>query len=232
MIGVLTDTILTFVGSAIGFFFSKHIPEKWADSVMKGLSLCVLFIGIAGSLEVNSVLSVVVSMLVGTIIGSWIDFDAKLEKLSKKLSTKFKSKPGKVSIAQGFVDGCIITCVGAMTALGCLKAGIEGDNNTLILKAMLDGVTMLVLATSMGVGTLFTAAFVLVFEGLFVTLAQFLEPLLTDGVIADMGCVGSLLIIAIGFNLLGVTKIKISNYIIAIFLPLGITPLIEWLSSL
>ena len=84
MIGVITDTVLTLIGSAIGFFFSKHIPEKWADSVMKGLALCVVFIGIAGSLEVNKVLSVVVSMLIGTLLGSWIDIDGKLEKLSAK----------------------------------------------------------------------------------------------------------------------------------------------------
>ncbi len=232
MIGVITDTVLTLIGSAIGFFFSKHIPEKWADSVMKGLALCVVFIGIAGSLEVNKVLSVVVSMLIGTLLGSWIDIDGKLEKLSAKFNKKFKTEPGKVSIAQGFVDGCVITCVGAMTAVGCLKAGLEGDNNILIMKAMLDSVTMLVVATSMGLGAVFTAAFILPFETLLVVLSRFLEPVLTDGVIADMGCTGSLLIIAIGFNLMGITKIKISNYLIAIFLPIGITPLVEWITGL
>lgn len=219
MSGVIVNTLTVIIGSLVGMIFRKGIPAKVTDAVMTGLGLCAIYIGIDGALVGENVLIVIASMVVGSIIGTLLDIDGGINWLGSWVEKKFsRGKDGQVSIAEGFVTASLLFCVGAMTINGSLNAGISGDNSLLYTKATLDLFSSSMLAASLGVGVLFAAAFVFGFQGILVLMAGFLAPVLNEAAIAEMTCAGSLIIIAIGTNLIGITKIKVANYLPAIAL--------------
>ena len=229
MTGVFANTMTVIIGSMIGLIFKKGIPEKVSSAVMTGLGLCTVYIGIDGALSGENVLITIAAMVIGSIIGTIIDIDLAINNLGSWVENRFpKGKDGQVSITEGFVTASLLFCVGAMTINGSLNAGISGDNSLLYTKSLLDLFSSSMLAASLGIGVLFAAAFVLGFQGLLVLCAGFLAPVLTSSAIAEMTCVGSLIIIALGTNIIGITKIKIANYLPAI----ALAPIICWLITL
>jgi hypothetical protein len=222
MIGVMVNTATVVAGSLVGLLFRKGIPERYASAVMTGLGLCTLYIGIAGALKGQNVLIVIVSIVAGAIAGTAIDIDARVNSVGESLGRRFAGNGGGgASIAEGFVTGSLLFCVGAMTIVGSLNAGLSGDNRMIFAKSLLDMIAAAMLTVSLGYGVVFSAAFVFVFQGSIVLLARFLQPVLTAAAIAEITCAGSLMIIAIGLNLLGITKIKVANYLPAVvFVPL------------
>lgn len=220
MIGVLVNTLTVIVGSTIGLLFRKLIPEQWTDFIMKGIALCTLYIGIDGALEGTNTLVTIISIAVGALIGAALDLDEKVNRFASGLENRFKKEGGGPTIAEGFVTASLLFCVGAMTIVGSLQAGLTGDNTMLYTKATLDFISSLIFAASLGIGVLFAAAFVLVFQGAIVLVAQAVSPFLTDYVVSEMTCAGSILIIALGLNILGVTNLKVMNFLPAIFLPI------------
>ena len=221
MIGVLVNTLTVIVGSTIGLLFRKLIPEQWTDFIMKGIALCTLYIGIDGALEGTNTLVTIISIAVGALIGAALDLDDKLNRFASGLENRFKKEgSGGSTIAEGFVTASLLFCIGAMTIVGSLQAGLTGDNTMLYTKATLDFISSLIFAASLGIGVLFAAAFVLVFQGAIVLVAQAVSPFLTDYVVSEMACAGSILIIALGLNILGVTNLKVMNFLPAIFLPI------------
>lgn len=222
MIGVIVNTLTVVAGSIIGLLAKKLIPEGWSDFIMKGIALCVIYIGIDGAMSGENTLIAIISMAVGAVIGLALDLDKHLNNFAAKLESRFQ-KPGegqKVTIAEGFVTASLLFCVGAMTIVGSLQAGLTGNNEMLFTKATLDGISAIIFSASLGIGVMLSAAFVFVFQGAIVLLAQAVEPLLSDACIAEMTCVGSLLIVAIGLNMLGVTKLKVMNFMPAVFIPI------------
>lgn len=221
MLGTIVNTIAVIIGAGIGMFLKKGIPEKLADTMMKGLGLCTLFLGISGSLDGQNSLILIISIVAGALIGEGIDLDAKLNQLGQWLENKFKSKDGgKVSIAEGFVSASLLFCVGAMTIVGSLQSGLQGNHEMLFNKSMLDFVAAIIFASTMGIGVMVSAAFVFVYQGAITLLAQWVAPILSDVVIAEMNCVGSVIIIGLALNILGITKLKVMNYVPAIFIPI------------
>ena len=221
MLGTIVNTIAVIIGAGIGMFLKKGIPEKLADTMMKGLGLCTLFLGISGSLDGQNSLILIISIVAGALIGEGIDLDAKLNQLGQWLENKFKSKDGsKVSIAEGFVSASLLFCVGAMTIVGSLQSGLQGNHEMLFNKSMLDFVAAIIFASTMGVGVMLSAAFVLVYQGAITLLAQWVAPVLSDVVIAEMNCVGNVIIIGLAMNMLGISKFKVMNFVPAIFLPI------------
>ncbi len=225
MLGVVVNTLTVIIGSTIGLLAKKAIPKEWTDFIIKGIALCVIYIGVSGSLEGENTLIMILSMAIGAVIGSACDLDKGLNSLANKLEERFKKPGEKTTIAEGFISASLLFCVGAMTIVGSLEAGLLGDNQMLYTKATLDGISSIIFAASLGVGVLFSAAFVLVFQGTIVLLAQFIEPFLEEAVIAEMTAVGSLLIIAMALNMLEVTKLKVMNYTPAIFMPIILCPI-------
>lgn len=229
MIGVLVNTATVLIGSLIGLFFKAVIPKKLTDAVMLGIGLCTIYIGIAGTLEGENTLILIGAIVLGALIGTAIDLDRRLGALGALLGRRFKKSPdGSVSVAEGFVTASLLFCIGAMTIMGSLEAGLTGNNEMIFIKSLLDLVSSIVLSASLGIGVIFSAAFVFFFQGALVLLAQYLAPVLTPSAINEITCAGSLIIIALGLNLIGVTKIKVANYLPAIL----IAPLISWLVSL
>lgn len=219
MIGVVINTLVVAVGSIIGLLVGKKLPKRLSDTVMSAIGLCTLYIGISGVLKCKKDLVLIISMALGTFLGSLIDIDAKLNSVTEKAVARFNST-GENRIAQGFVNATLLFCVGAMAIIGSLSAGLSGDISILLEKTVLDGVAAVLFSATLGVGVIFSAVSVFIYQGLIVLLATPLNSLLTDAMIVEIGACGSLMIVAIGLNILGVTKIKTANLLPAIiFVP-------------
>ena len=221
MLGTIVNTVAVIIGAALGMVLKKGLPHRMADTLMKGLGLCTLFLGISGSLKGQNSLILIISMVVGSIIGDGIDLEDKINRLGRWLEDKFKGKNSKqVSIAEGFVTASLLFCVGAMAIIGSLQSGLQGNHEILFNKSMLDFVAAIIFASTLGVGVMFAAAFVFVYQGAITILAQWISPFLSENVIAEMTCVGSVIIIGLALNMIGITKLKVMNYVPAIFIPI------------
>lgn len=221
MLGTIVNTLAVAAGGAIGLLLKKGIPQKITDAVMQGLALCVIFMGVSGALEGSKALAMIVAMALGAVVGTLLDLDGRLNKLGDTIEAKM-GPGGQGRIATGFVTASLLYCVGALAIVGSLQSGLTGDHSMLYTKSMLDFISSIVLCASLGVGVILSAVTLFLYQGVITLLAQALAPILTDAVIAEMTCVGSLLIIGMGLNMLGVTKIKIMNYVPAIFIVIGL----------
>lgn len=227
MLGTIVNTGVVIIGGIIGLLLKKGLPEKLADTIMKGLGLCTIYIGITGVLKGQNTLVIILSIVLGALIGETIDLDKRLNQFGEFIQNRMNHKFGQSSIAEGFVTSSLLFCVGAMAIVGSLQSGLSGNHEMLYTKSMLDFVAAIIFASSLGVGVIFSAAFVFLYQGTITMLAQWISPFLTDAVIAEMTCVGSLLILGLGFNMLKITKLKIMNYVPAIFLPIILYKLIS-----
>ncbi|MBR3788564.1 MAG: DUF554 domain-containing protein [Clostridia bacterium] len=217
--GVIVNTITVLIGSGVGLLLKKGIPEKLNKAVMTAIGLCTIAIGVTGIMKGQNQLVMILSMVFGTIVGTLIDIDKKLEGLGEKIAKKSKSKENTFS--QGFVTASLLFCVGAMTIVGSMNAGISGDNQMLYTKSVLDLISSSMLAASLGFGVMCASGFVLVFQGALVALSMVLGSFLSDFAVAELICAGSVMITALGLNLIGVTKIKVANLLPGlIFVPL------------
>lgn len=216
MLGTIVNTAAILLGCALGLLLKKGIPERMTDAVMKGLALCVIYIGIDGMLEGSKTLAVIIATAAGGALGTLCDLNGKLEKLGQGVEARL-SKGGN-GIASAFVTASLIYCVGAMSVVGSLQSGLSGDCSMLYTKALLDGISSIVLTASLGIGVGLSAVSVFIYQGALTLLAGLVAPVLNDAVIAEMTCIGSILISALGLNMLGVTKLKVMDYVPAIFI--------------
>ena len=217
LLGVFVNTATVVVGSLAGLLFRKGIPSRVSSAVMIGLGLCTVYIGVDGALGGENVLIVIASMVLGAIVGTLLDIDGAINRLGKWVEQRFKRGDGdRVSVAEGFVTASLLFCVGAMTINGAIESGIKGDDTIYFTKATLDLFSSMMLSAGLGIGVMCSAVFVLVFQGLLVLLAGLIAPVLTPFAVAEMTCTGSLILIAIGTNLMGISKIKVADYLPAI----------------
>lgn len=218
MLGTIINFLAIVGGSIIGLFLKGGIPERISSTVMNGISLCILFIGISGAFKVDNMLIVIISISIGAVIGEFFNLDEKLKKLGDWLERKFKNNKNKIS--EGFVSASLIYCVGAMAIVGSLESGLRGNHEILFSKSILDGISAIIFSSTLGIGVMFSAVSVLVYQGVITLCASFISPVLSEAVIANMTACGSLIIIGLGLNVLGVTKIKVANLLPAVFLPI------------
>ena len=219
--GAVVNFFLVIIGSLLGLLFKKGIPERIRQTLMTGMAFCVLYIGITGLFERQAnILVMIVCMALGSIIGEVIDLDKRVNNLGLRIENSFKKKDSNTKIAEGFVAATLLFCVGAMTIVGSIDSGINGDNTTLYSKSVIDCIAAVALTSSMGIGVIFAAASTLVIEGGLTLLAGVISPILSDYIIAQMSVIGSLLIIALALNMLRLTKIKVMNFVPAILLPI------------
>lgn len=221
MLGTIANTVGVIAGSLLGLLFRKGIPQKITDAVMKGLGMCTIYIGITSALKGEKTLLAVVSVALGAVLGTFLDLDGRLNRLGDRMQARMKDTGGS-DVAAGFVSASLLFCVGAMSIVGSLQSGLTGDHSMLFTKTVMDFISSMVIAASLGIGVLFSAIVVFVFQGSITLLAQVLAPVLSDGVIAEMTGVGGILLIGLGLNLVGATKLKIMNYVLAIFIAVGL----------
>ena len=232
LLGVIVNVITVILGSCIGLLFKKGIPEKVSTATMIGLGACTLYIGISGSLCGENVLIVIASVVLGVISGTLLNIDGAINKLAKSVEERFKKDGQNVSIAEGLVTATLLFCVGSMTVTGSIQAGLTGDNSVLITKATLDLVSSMMLASSLGVGVLLESVSVFAIQGGLVLLAGLIAPFMSMSAINEMTCAGSILIIMIGTNLMGITKIKVADFLPAIILAPIIYNIVNLISQL
>ena len=221
MIGTLINVAAILVGAALGLVLRRGMKPRVSQTVMQGVGLSVVLIGLSGALETENTLLVILSMVLGGVAGSLLDIQARMDRLGQWAQRR-RARGGDGAdntFAQGFVTASLVFCVGAMAVVGALDSGIRGDHSTLIAKSALDGVAAAVFASSMGVGVMLSAVPVLVYQGLIALLGTVVAPLLSDSVITEMSAVGGLLIAAIGLNMVLDKDIKVANLLPAILVP-------------
>lgn len=220
LLGSLVNMLAIFAGCFVGITLGRFIPERFNAAIVKGIALCVLYIGVEGMLAGSDMLVAIISIVLGVIVGELLDLDGRIYTLGDWVERRFAKKQSKASISEGFVNASLLFCVGAMAIMGALDSGLTGDHSTLYAKATIDGVTSIVYGSTMGVGVALSGIAVFLYQGLITLCASFIAPFLSDPVIAEMKCVGSLLIVGLSFNVLGITKIKVMNYVPAVFFPI------------
>ncbi len=226
MLGVLVNAAAVVLGGVIGLVFGRFLTEKLTRAAMTGIGLCTLYIGFSGSLQAENPLILIAALVFGAVAGTLMDLDGAVNRLGEKAQKLARGKGGRV--AEGFVTASLLFCVGAMAVTGSLDAGLRGDNGTLYAKSALDFVAAVMLASTLGAGVAMSALAVLVYQGAIALAAGLIAPVLTPQAVHEMAGAGSLLIVAIGLNLLGVTKIKVADLLPAI----AVAPVLALLAGL
>ena len=218
--GAVVNFFAVILAGLLGLLIKKGISDKIKNALMHGMALCVLYIGITGFFEENvNILVIIISFAIGSVLGVLADFDKLINNAGIRLQNKL-SHGNDNRFAEGFVTATLLFCVGAMTIVGSIQSGIQGDNSMLYSKTVIDTVSTVALTATFGAGVILAAIPVLLIEGGITLLAVLVSPVLTDTAITQMSVIGSALIIALSFNMLGITKSKVMNYIPAVFLPI------------
>lgn len=213
LLGALVNGIAIILGTLLGRLL-RRIPDSMKNTVMNGIGLAIIVLGIQMGFKSGNFLIVILSLVIGAVVGEWIDLEDKFNRAGHWLERRVGSnEPG--SIAQGFVTASLVFVVGAMGFLGALDSGIKGNHDILYTKAIMDGFISIILTSTLGMGVLFSAIPVFVYEGAIALLAtqitRFVPDVLMNDCITEMTAVGGIMIMAIGLNLLGITKVKVAN---------------------
>ncbi|MDX9871129.1 MAG: DUF554 domain-containing protein [Clostridia bacterium] len=225
-LGTLVNVLAVLMGGLIGLFFHGGLKERFQNILLKSLGLSIMFIGISGalenmlkinenSLEASGIMLLVISLVTGSLLGEWINIEKRMEDFGEWLKMKVTAKSGSTFV-EGFVTSSLVICVGAMAIIGSLQDGLYGDATLLFTKSILDFVFILISASTLGLGVVFSAIPLGLYQGLITVFAQYIQPLLTDKIISDLSLVGSVLIFAIGVNQVFGQKFKVGNMLPAI----------------
>ena len=229
--GTIINAILVIIGALAGLLFKKLLPDRLKDTLLQAVGLIVIFVGIGGAVSAaltysdgtfgtKDTLNMILSMVLGTIVGEMINIEKQLAVFGAFCQRKLVRGDAKSTFAEGMVSASLLFVVGAMAVVGSLDNGIRGDNSTLVAKGIIDCITSVVLASTLGIGVMFSAIPVFLYQGAISLLGVSIEPCLTDAVISQMSFTGSILIFGIGVNMLFGTKIKVGNMLPAIFMPI------------
>ncbi len=214
LLGTIVNVISIIIGSVVGLFLTR-IPEKYKETIMQGISLTVILMGLQMTFETNSIIIVLLSMLFGAILGELLRLEQLLNSFGYWIESKFANQSSDVNIAQAFVTASLLFIVGAMAILGALDSGLRGDHEILYTKSILDGFASFVLSATLGFGVILSIIPLAIYQGSIALLASKIEKVIPeaifDALLVEMTAVGGLLILAIGFNLLKVTNIRVTN---------------------
>ncbi|MGD6842670.1 DUF554 domain-containing protein [Bacillus infantis] len=213
LLGTLVNGLLIVIGTLLGKLLHR-IPESMKGTVMYAIGLAVIVLGLQMGFKSDNFLIVILSLVLGAVIGEWLGLEDKLNAVGIWLERKIGSN-GQGSISQGFVTATLIFVIGAMAIIGALDSGIRDDHDVLYTKSIIDGFTALILTTTLGIGVIFSAIPVVLYEGLIALFAtqidRFVPQALMDQFILEMTAAGGVMIFAIGLNLTGLTKIRVAN---------------------
>ncbi|MBQ4150484.1 MAG: DUF554 domain-containing protein [Clostridia bacterium] len=229
--GTIINSVLVIIGAIAGLLFKKVMSDRLKSTLLQAVGLIVIFVGIGGAVSATltfengafgtkDTLIMILAMVLGTVVGELINIEKQLDRFGAFCQKKLVKSDAKSTFAEGMVTASLIFVVGAMAVVGALDNGIRGDNSTLVAKGVIDCITSVVLASTLGIGVMFSAVPVFVYQGAISLLGVYIEPYLTNAVISQMSFTGSILIFAIGINMLGLIKIKVGNMLPAIFMPI------------
>ncbi|MBM7648146.1 putative membrane protein YqgA involved in biofilm formation [Bacillus ectoiniformans] len=214
LFGSIVNGLTIISGALLGKLLNR-IPEGIKGTVMQAIGLAVIVLGLQMGFKSENFLIVIISLVCGAAIGEVLMLDHRLNQAGLLLERKIGKENSETSISQGFVTATLIFVIGAMGIIGALDSGIRGNHEVLLTKSIIDGVTALILTTTLGIGVIFSAVPVVMYQGaiaLFATqIDRFVPKEWMDAFIVEMTSVGGIMIFAIGLNLLGLTKIRVAN---------------------
>ncbi|MFJ7737929.1 DUF554 domain-containing protein [Lysinibacillus sp. NPDC097287] len=224
LLGTFINALLIIVGALIGRIF-KNIPESMKATVLSIIGLAVALLGIKMGFESDNFIVLIVSLVVGTVIGEWLDLDKQMNRLGQWVESLFRkgrSEDNQISIAEGFVTASLIFVIGSMAVIGALDSGLRNDHNVLITKGIIDGFTSIILASTLGIGVLLSAIPVFIYQAIIAlfsgTISVYIPDAALEMFITEMTATGGVMIMAIGLNIAGLTKIKAANLLPGIFI--------------
>ena len=228
-LGTIVNAAAIIAGGISGSLLRSGLPDRFKETIMQALGLSIILIGISGALQGmykvtasgrldrEYIMLMIFSLVAGAIIGELLNIEEKLERMGLWIQNRFLKNSG--NFAEGFITASLVFCVGAMAIVGALEDGLTGNTGTLFAKSILDGIIAVIFAATLGIGVAFSAIPVFIYQGAITLMAGFIKPWLTDNVISQTSLTGSVLIMAIGLNLLELKRIKVGNLLPAIFIP-------------
>ena len=242
-IGTLANFAVVLIMGIVGSCVKKGIPKRFSESVMSAMGICVVYIGVDGVLEAApdtsstapllspglfKILVMIISMALGTLIGELVDFEKWMDKLGSVAAGKLGKFGDNDKFAKGFVSCSILFCVGAMTVNGAI-ASATGDHQLLLTKSVIDGVSVFIMSSTLGIGCAFSAFFVLAYQGILTLFGTALIEVFSEATLTYMSVTGSLVVILLGTNVLGITKARTANMVPAMFVAIGVEALLKWI---
>ncbi len=221
MQGTIVNVAAVIVGSLIGLLIHSRLPKRVAGIAFQGIGLFTIFLGFTMSAKSNELLIMIMSIVAGSILGEFIDIEKHLEKGSELINRKIKTS--EVKFTDGFITATLLFCVGSMAILGAIEEGLGGKPNLFYAKSILDGFSSIALAASLGIGVMFSAIPLLLYQGTLTILAKSLQSVLTQAIINELTAVGGLLLIGLGINLLGIKNLKVINMLPALLIAAVLT---------
>ncbi len=218
MIGVTVNALAVFLGAGLGVLFKRYIQEKYLKSIMRLLSLYIVVLGIDGAIKSKEPLQVIFAIILGSIIGEALDIDGKIKVFGDFIQKKLKAS--NPSFSRGFITTTMFICTGSMAIIGSLNAALQGNMSVLYIKSVLDFASCLVFASIYGSGVILSGIVLFIYQGFIYVLAGSIQPILTPEVINEISATGSVLLIALGLDLLEIKKFKVANYLPVVFMPL------------
>ena len=235
MIATFINAGLILLGSVLGLLFKRFISDRFTSVVTHALALCVMSIGISMAVKTADTLCVIICMVLGTLLGELLNIEKRLDGAGEFLRRRLiKNEEGNSRFTEGFVNAALLFCVGAMAISGSIEAGLNHNYSIIVSKGVIDGVSSITFAATMGIGVIFSVIPLIIYQGAITLLAAVVGPYLPPEVITEMSAVGGIAIMGIAVNMLGIPnlKIRVGNMLPAIFLPIAYVPLVNWISGL
>ena len=229
-LGTIINTVAVIVGGLLGMLLKKGVADKFQKILMQTLGLATIFIGAGGvlkymlvlengSLTTRGTMLLIFSLVIGCLLGQLLDIEAKMEKLGIKLKAAVRMQNDN-RFVEGFVTTSLIICVGAMAIVGAMQDGLSGDSSMLVAKAMLDFALVVILASTYGVGAVFSALPIFIYQGAITLIAALFGAIISDGLIETLSFVGSALIFCVGVNLVKEKTFRVANMLPALLVPI------------
>ncbi len=225
MIATFVNCTTVIFGSLIGLLLHRKINDSFKHVVYVGAGMISLILGIRMGLKTTQIVFMALALILGGILGEWWNVEGGILRLGEFLKKRFAKRESGKDFAGGFLTASVIFCVGAMTLVGAFQAGAEGNYDLILTKSIMDGFMAIMLTAAMGIGVAFSAITILVYQGGITLLAGILKPLVNDLLLGELEAVGGVLVIMIGLNLLGLSKLKTANYIPALLITIGLVAL-------
>ena len=235
MLAVIVNALGVIIGGTLGTIFGSAIKEKYTSAIMTVMGIVTVMIGIQSTLETSSILICIICLVIGTIIGTALELDRRMNGMADKVKSRLEgTRFGRGKFAESFVTTTILFCVGSMTVIGSISAGLNHEYSILFTKTIMDFVSSMAFAAALGPGVLLSAVSVLVIQGAIALLAGIAQPLLTPEVVTEMTAVGGVLLFGMGINLIGISekKIQVGDMIPSLFLPILYFPIAELVGKL
>jgi uncharacterized membrane protein YqgA involved in biofilm formation len=219
-LGTLVNVAAILGGSMLGLVLKRGFPKRWQETILQGVGLCILVIGLQMALQSKQIILVIVSIVLGTAVGEALDIDNYLTRFGNWVEAKVarhkQSSTPAGSIGEGFIAASLIYCIGAMAIVGSIQDGLVGDHQILYAKSTLDGITAVIFTANLGIGVALSALSVLLYQGSLTILAVYMQSFMTPEIMTELTAAGGVLIMAIACNMIKIMTVRIANQIPAL----------------